>query len=58
MIWKITLEAADDGAFAPLPPEMMQKLGVKIGEWLEVTETATGLLLTKTEDGPDTEDRA
>lgn len=46
MQWKITLQDSKEGAFAPLPKDLLEKLGVKAGDELAIEETKTGLLVT------------
>lgn len=53
MEWKITLQETKDGVFAPLPSDILERLGVKAGEELRIEETKVGLLLTKAGPGFD-----
>ena len=44
---KIKIKDLGDSVLVPLPEEVLLKLGVKVGDDLYVTETPTGLLLTR-----------
>ena len=53
---KIKVEMVDlgDSFLIPLPDEVLARLGVKAGDYLYMTETPTGILLTR--EPPDEED--
>ena len=44
---KVKLEDLGDSLFIPLPDEVLAKLGVQAGDDLYMTETPTGILLTR-----------
>ncbi len=47
MTWKITLQKHEDGALMPLPDELVARLNVKLGDWIELEKTERGFLMKK-----------
>ncbi len=44
---KIRLVETEDGVAAILPDSLLDKLGVKIGDWVKLDRTETGYLISK-----------
>lgn len=52
VIGKIRLVETEDGVAAIFPDSLLEKLGVKIGDWVKLDPTEMGYLISKDDQEP------